>query len=682
MKYIFKKFSHLLLSIFTIIVFVGCVKTSEYTVTFNLMDAPGEIEAQVIEENGRVTKPDDPVWDEYEFGGWYLDSSFLNDKIWIFSVNVVTEDITLYAKWDETATEIEDEFIIPTMPNLAIRDAKGNNGMVASASGYASEVGAKILEAGGNAFDAAVAIGFVLNVVEPNASGVGGGGFMVAYNSETDTRLSYNYREFAPGLADRSQYSGGGSSGTLSLGDGAGSFGIPMMVDGMLTVLEEQGTMDLIDVMQPAIDLAYHGFPITEALAAAISDNYSKIMRPTAIDEALPVYTDGLMPLGEGDLLVNKNLAKVLEKIALEGKEGFYKGEVARAIVNSVRSEGSVATLSDFEAAIGRTAGAHAQVPVTGTYKNYEIISMSPPSSGGSTLIEIFNMLEHFDKTTEGGIAGLGHNTADYIHTVGSATQLAFGDRRKFIGDPNFVDVPVQGLISKDFAVERWSNFNPLVGQTFGGAGVEYGDPWKYEPYKIEAANVIVDENQSASTTHFSVIDKFGNIVSATHTINYFFGNGHMPTGTGIHLNNIMSPFSLNESSVNIIKPFKVPISNMSPTIVLMDGEPFMSIGSPGSMRITSAIVQTMLNIMEFDMDIQTAIESPRVHHYVASVMEIEGAIGEETINGLKALGYNPTVYKNTNLYFGGVQGILINPETKELHGGADPRRDGKAIGY
>ncbi len=679
----FKRLTSLLLIVVAGILLVSCLGgTSTYKVTFDLNGAPGEIAAQTVEDGEKVEKPDDPVWDGYEFLGWYNDQSLGKDYYWYFSLNAVKKNITLYASWLQEDENGDDTpiFIIPTMPDLTTRNATGEFGMVATASSYATDVGVAILEAGGNAFDAAVAVSFALNVVEPNASGIAGGGFMVAYNSQTNEKLSYNYREFAPEMSDRTLYTAAG--GKLEFGDGAGSFGIPMFVDGLLTILDEQGTMSLQEVMQPAIDLAEYGFPITASLAKAISDNFPKIMRPTAINEALDIYTDGLSPLKEGDILINKNLAKVLRKIAKEGKEGFYKGDVARAIINSVSAGGSVATMDDLENAIGRTKGFQAQEPVTGTYKEFEFISMAPPSSGGATIIEFFNMLEHYEKSLVGGVKSLGHNTAEYIHLIGSITQLATGDRRKYIGDPNFVDVPVKGLTNKTYAALRVSNFNPEVGQTFPSS-LHYGNPWDYENENMSYMfNDFEETPQSASTTHFSIVDKDGNIVSATHTINYFFGNGYMPDGTGIHLNNIMSPFSANVSSVNLIEPFKVPLSNMSPLIVLKDGMPYMSIGSPGSMRIISAIVQTVINIIEFDMDIQSAIESPRVHHYVGADMEIEGAIGQDVIDGLKDLGYNPTVYRNINLYFGGVQGVLIDLENNILYGGADPRRDGKANGY
>lgn len=703
MKNLTKKIVTALIFLVALVVLVGCNTTGKtYKVEFDLNGAPGSNETVTVKENSKLTKPTDPQKNNYEFDGWFKTKEGDAESEWIFSSDVVTEDLVLYAKWDKvdssnptetiipptptvtdpTTGETIPSVVIPSMPDLSVRHAEGDNGMVAAASGYASQVGIEILEAGGNAFDAAVAVGFALNVVEPNASGIGGGGFMVAYNSGTGKKMSFNYREFAPAASHRGLYSGAG--GTLELGDGPGSFGVPMLVDGLLTVLEEQGTMSLEQVMRPAINLARYGFPITQSLAKAISDNFSKIMRPTAIDEALDIYTDGLSPLKEGDLLINQNLANVLEKIIDEGKDGFYKGAIARAIVNSVAADGSVVTLGDFESAIGRTLREHAQEPVTGTYKDeYELISMYPPSSGGTTLIEIFNMLEILDEQLkdQGGITSLGHNSAEYIHAVAAATQLAFGDRRRYVADPNFVAVPVAGMISKEFAANRWANFDPNVGKVFSGPQ-EYGDPWAFEPENNNLNLTAEDNEEHYSTTHFSIVDKYGNLVSATHTINYFFGNGYMPRGTGIHLNNIMSPLSINQNSVNLIMGGKVGISNMSPVILLKGGEPYMTIGSPGSMRITSAVVQTILNIIEFEMSIQDAINQPRVHSYATENMEIEGAIGEDVIAALRALGHIVTVYKNIDLYFGGVQGILYDDQTNKYYGGADPRRDGKAIGY
>ncbi|MDD5293098.1 MAG: gamma-glutamyltransferase [Candidatus Izemoplasmatales bacterium] len=560
----------------------------------------------------------------------------------------------------------------PNYHDLSVRDAFGENGMVATASSYASKVGVDILKAGGNAFDAAVAIGFALNVTEPNASGVGGGGLLIGYQASSGDSFVYDYREFAPAAATRERY----LQGDIQTGDGPGSFGIPMFVDGMLTVLEDYGTMSREEVIGPAIELARYGFEIPYTLADNIQSNFTKLMRSRT--EALKIYSsDGFSAIGEGEILINTDLANVLDLIVTNGREGFYTGDLALAIVSAVQNAGGIVTMADMQRAIGLT---EKMDPVSGTYKDYEIFSMMPPGSGIS-IVEYFNLLEQYN-ALHGDITQLEHNSAEYIHAIASMQQLMYGDRRKYTGDPAFVDVPLWGMISKDYAATRIVHYDPLVGKTFTGAA-EYGDPWPFDIAPASGESYIFSEgSESGSTTHFTIMDSEGNIVSATHTINYFFGNGIIPPGTGIHLNNILSPFSTTLNSPACIAPYKQPLSSMAPTIVLKNGEPFMSIGSPGSLRIPAAIVQTMINVMDFGMDIQTAIEKPRVYHYAATNMEIEGAIGTAVINALRNLGYNPQTYYGTNLYFGGVHAIVLDPDTGIMHGGADRRRDGKALGY
>lgn len=557
--------------------------------------------------------------------------------------------------------------------DLTVRDAIGEHGMVSSASAYASQVGYQILKDGGNAFDAAVAVAYALNVVEPNASGVGGGGFLVGYDAKTKQSVAYNYREFAPSGATVDRY----KVGDIGFGDGPGSVGVPMFVDGTLTVLEKHGTKTREEVISPAIKLAREGFKIAPTLASVISDNYSKLMRTTGKEDNLKVYTDGISPLEEGDTLINENLANTLQKIVDEGKEGFYQGDIALAIVNGVnQAAGSnLLTMADLKRAINLTQTLD---PLTGTYRGYDIVSM-PPCGGGIAVIEALNLLEQY-----GEINKLTHNSSEYLHVMSAAQQLAFGDRRKFIADPNFVDIPTAGIINKEYAKSRWTNFDPLKGIHFSGAA-EFGDPWLYNGETKSTTYSEGTETKSASTTSFSVVDAMGNIVAATHTINYFFGSGIVPAGTGIHLNNELSGFNTNPSSASVIEPYKIPLSSMAPTIILKDGRPVLSVGSPGSMRIIAAIVQVIVNVLDFEMDIQTAIEKPRIYHYIGSDLELEGAISNKVIEELRSLGYTVSVNGNPSgydAYFGGVHAIHFNQKDNTIHGGADRRRDGKAIGW
>ncbi|MFP4177383.1 MAG: gamma-glutamyltransferase [Acholeplasmataceae bacterium] len=573
---------------------------------------------------------------------------------------------------DDNGTDPKD---VTDYHDLTVRESFGENGMVATASSYATKVGLDILKDGGNAFDAAIAVAFALGVTEPNASGIGGGGFMVTYNAETGERIGYDYREFAPEAATVELYQ---SDENLDVRSGPGSFGVPMFVDGMLTIHEDLATMDLDELVEPAITLAREGFEVKPSLAEAIDSQFGKLM--TSREEALEIYSaDGFSAMTVGDTLINEDLARVMETIVEDGRDGFYKSDIARAIVSAVQDAGGIVTMSDMHRAIGSTIKDEA---LTGTYKDYDIVSMYPPSSGGTTLIQIFNMLEFYE-TVYGPISELDHNSAEYLNLLAQTMQLAYGDRRRYVGDPLFVEVPIQGLMSKDFAEERMELFDPEQGGTFTGTD-QYGDPWAHQDDDALAhgdQHLAQDEGESGSTTHFTIVDEQGNTVSSTNTINYFFGNGIIPAGTGIILNNIMSPFSMYQTAAEL-KPFKRPLSNMSPSIVLSDGEPFMAIGSPGSMRITSAIVQVLLNVIEYDMDVQSAIESPRIFHYVGKNLEIEEDMGQSVIDALSDLGYDPDVYSGIDLYFGGVQAITIDPDTGELHGGADTRRDGKALGY
>lgn len=572
--------------------------------------------------------------------------------------------------------------ITPTdsFTDLTKRDALGEYGMVTSASAYASKAGYDILKAGGNAFDAAVAVAYALNVTEPNASGVGGGGLFVGYDATKKEAVAYNYREFAPGGATPARY----GVGDINLSTGAGSSGIPMFVDGTLTVLENHGTMTRQEVLAPAIKLARDGFLVPPTLAYVINDNFATLMKPEGKVDNLETYTDMGIPLEEGSLLVNKNLANTLSTISEKGKEGFYKGNLANAMVTAMNESAGpnsiVFTMADMNRAIGLTQKLE---PQEGTYRDYDIISI-PPGGGGIAVIEALNLVEAYSKAY-GDIKNLQHNSSEYLHVVASALQLALNDRSKYLADPNFVEVPTYGITSKKYAEKRWKdNFD----QSYGKTHIGFGDPWEFneEPPVNQLELTPADESKSHSTTHISVVDKFGNIVSTTQTINSYFGCAVVPKGTGIHMNNELNSFSTSASSASVIAPYKIPLSSMSPTLFLKDGNPVLTLGSPGSQRIISAILQVSLNVLDFGFDIQTAIEKPRIFNGVGMDLEIEKAMPSASIQGLKDLGYKVQVKEGqTNgydIYFGGVQGITFNNKTKIMHGGADRRRDGKALGY
>ena len=569
----------------------------------------------------------------------------------------------------------------PDFTDLSVRDVISSNGVVSAASPYAAKAGLDVLKAGGNAFDAAVAVSFALGVVEPNASGIGGGGIMVAYEAKTGQFISYNFREFVPAAGEASAF----PNRDADVDDGIKASGVPTQVIGLLTVLENHGNLDRQTVMAPAIRYAKDGFPVTPELANAISENFNKVMRSK--EETKNVFADmGITPLQEGDLLVQANYGNALEMIAQQGASAFYEGEIADAIVALQEEKGGLITHDDLLYAMNNYP--IMEQPIQGTYRGYDIATVTSPSSGGMILLEALNMLEVY-----GEISGMKRDSAELLHVLAVAQQLAYGDKRKYIADTKFVDVPIAGLINKQYAAERWQKFDPArayLGRNQGDN--DYGNPWPYNTTRQTVSFEPVDYDEHYSTTTFSVVDKEGNIVSVTQTINYFFGNGLVVPGFGFFMNNQLSGFSFTSSSASYIQPYKQPVSHIMPTIVMKDGNPYATLGSPGSMRIPAAVLQVLINMIDFGMNIQEAIEYPRIYCYAVGSDEtytykkdlyLEQAFDDDVRDGLRALGYN-LIFRGSgdiDLYFGGVQGVRFIDGNK-MHGGADPRRDGKALGY
>lgn len=566
--------------------------------------------------------------------------------------------------------------------DLSVRDVISSNGVVSAASPYAAKAGLDVLKAGGNAFDAAVAVSFALGVVEPNASGIGGGGILVAYEAKTGQFISYNFREFVPSAGEASAF----PNRDADVDDGIKASGVPTQVTGLLRVLENHGNLTRQTVMAPAIKYAKEGFPVTPELANAISENFNKVMRSK--EETKNVFADmGITPLQEGDLLVQENYSKALELIAQQGAPAFYTGEIADAIVALQEEKGGLITHNDLLYAMNNYP--IIETPIQGNYRGYDIATVTSPSSGGMILLEALNMLEVY-----GEISGMERNSAELLHVLAVAQQLAYGDKRKYIADTKFIDVPIAGIISKQYAAERWEKFNPskaYLGRNQVGEN-DYGNPWPYNTTPKTVNFEPVDYDEHYSTTTFSVVDKEGNIVSVTQTINYFFGNGLVVPGFGFFMNNQLSGFSFSSSSASYIEPLKQPVSHIMPTIVMKDGNPYATLGSPGSMRIPAAVLQVLINMIDFGMNIQEAIEYPRIYCYAVGSDEtftnkkdlyLEQAFDDDARNGLSALGYN-LIFQGSgdiDLYFGGVQGVRFI-EGNKMHGGADPRRDGKALGY
>ena len=534
---------------------------------------------------------------------------------------------------------------------------RGRNGMVVSASKLASEVGIEILKKGGNAIDAAVAVGFALAVTYPSAGNIGGGGFMVI-RLKDGSATTIDYREKAPMKSHEKMFqdSLGNFLPELSQ-EGTTSAGVPGSVAGMIYALEKYGTMNLRDVLEPAIKLAENGFILDYRLTQSINYFYQDFLK---YPSSKKIFTNNGQPYNEGDLFVQKDLAKTLKLIAENGKDGFYKGDVAEKIVSQVQSLGGIITLEDLA-----NYNPVERKPLISTYRDYEIITMGPPSGGGITLIQSLNILENknFSKDDWG--------SSEYIHTVTEALKFSFADRSKHLGDPDFYEVPTDKLISKVYAKEL---FNKISDKAIPSNQINPGD------------FSILDE--SMETTHYSIIDKYGNAVSATTTINSSYGSRVVVDGAGFLLNNEMDDFSskpgepnqfgLVGSEANKIEPGKRMLSSMTPTIITRNNKPVLILGSPGGSTIPTVVLQVILNYLDFGMDIQEAVNSPRFHHqWLPDKIDFEDfGIAKDVRENLIAKGQ----YIGQKKILGRVEAIAV--ENNLYLGATDPRGFGAAIGY
>ena len=536
-------------------------------------------------------------------------------------------------------------------------EVRGENGMVAAASPFAAQVGVDILKAGGNAVDAAVATAFAIGVVEPNASGLGGEGFMVIYLPESDRAVSIDYRSAAP-IASVAALEGQRMPSTSWE-----SVAIPGTVAGLSMALEKYGTMTLEQVLLPSIRLAEVGFPVAESVLGAINSNYEKILKNPAMSE---VYLDEMLPPETGFILKNPDLAKTLRILADQGPDAFYTGEIAEMIVADVQANGGYITMEDLA-----NYQAIQRWPVRGNYRGYDIISAGPPV-GGATVIEALHILESFD------VASYGFASAEAIHLTAEAIRIAYRDNYEYFGDPDFDYIPLYDLLSKDYARERALeiDLNQMINK-------DNLFPGSFGAQKVALTGTEGIPYESPSTTHISVIDEDHMMVALTQTISSFFGAGVMPEGTGIVLNNEMANFRAVGAGVNSLEAGKRMKTVISPTLLLKDGEPFLTIGTPGAGRIISTVTLLLSNIIDHGMPLQEAIEAPRF--YVRDThnnIEFEPRFSSDVLDALTAKGWGLVEKGEMDLYFGGAQGALVDFETGDLVGGADPRRDGAAIGY
>jgi len=532
------------------------------------------------------------------------------------------------------------------------RDATASVAMVASAHPLASRAGVEILRQGGNAVDAAVAVALALTVVEPQSSGIGGGGFMLLRLADGTTEM-LDFRERAPAGATPGLFYRNRELNRDWVHHGGRSVAVPGAVAGFDLATRRYGKMKWAALFEPAIRYATEGFAISEKLAGVIADEADKLRRyPASVALFLP---DGV-PLKPGQVLKNPALAATLQRIAREGPSAFYRGAVARAIVNAVTSDEGVMTLDDLVA-----YQPSIRPPVRGQYRGYEILSAPPPSSGGTHVLQLLAIMENFD------VRQMGHNTPEYIHTLAEAMKWAFADRERYMADPDFVEVPFERLLEKDYARQ-------IAARIEAGKAAEIVYPRRLE-----------DPLNPGNTSHLCVVDAEGNVVSMTLTINFSFGSRMVVPECGFLLNDEMADFSFDEGSVNAVEGGKCPLSSMSPTIVLREGRPVMAVGSPGAIRIITAVVQVLMNVLDFGMSMDEAIEAPRFHCYSAggkaATLRLESRIPQSKIEALEAWGHQVEVRRAYDPYFGGVQGIWI-AEDGLVTGGADSRRDGACAGY
>ena len=532
-----------------------------------------------------------------------------------------------------------------------------DKGMVVSQRMIASEVGAKILKKGGNAVDAAVATGLALAVVLPRAGNLGGGGFMVVYLKEEDKTIAIDYREKAPSAATRDLFlDKNGDYDRKKAQFSLLSSGVPGSVAGFHHALTKYGTLSWQEVLEPAIRLAEEGFVIPHDLANTLASKRYRERLSSDPAAAKVFFKEDKGLYSAGEILIQRDLALTLKELSTNGPDAFYTGKIAQLIVKEMERNGGLITLEDL-----KNYNIAERQPLVGSYKGYEIVSMPPSSSGGTHLIQMLNMLEQFP------IKEMGFGSADTIHILAEVMKRAYADRSKYLGDSDFYKVP-SSLISKKYAISL--NKDISLDKVTPSGDISPGDPYPYE---------------SPDTTHFSVMDSYGNAVSNTYTLNFSYGSGLMIPGTGMLINNEMDDFSskpgtpngygLLGSEANAIEGNKRPLSSMTPTIIFKDQKPYMVFGSPGGSRIITTVLQVALNVMEHEMNIAQAVHSPRIHHqWLPEVLMIEKGFGPDTEKLLESKGYK--LYPSSTM--GSVQAII--KEGNYFYGSADPRRPNAGV--
>ena len=532
----------------------------------------------------------------------------------------------------------------------------GKSGMVASHNALSSEIAAEILAGGGNAIDAGAALGFALAVTLPRAGNIGGGGFMLVHIAELDKTIAIDFRETAPASADRDMFFD--ANGNVVLDEtyrfSHKSSAVPGSVAGLAHIVQEYGTMSLAEVLEPAIRLARDGIKVTYDLAADLARSQRLKNNPASLQK---FYKPDGSNYEVGELFKQPDLAWTLSEIAEHGVNAFYSGSVAKKIVADMEAHNGLITMEDLA-----DYKVLEREPVRSTYRGYTIEAMPAPSSGGTHVIQMLNILENFPLTK------MGPESSDALHVMAEAMKFSYADRSRYLGDPDFVEVPTETLISKAYAKDLAKRIS--MERALSSDQVEPGNLAIYE---------------SDETTHYSVVDDEGNMVGNTYTLMFSFGSGVVIEGTGILMNNNMGNFTLRSdipdafglmgSENNLISPNRRPVSSMSPVLVSRDGAPLLMTGSPGGSKIISANMQMILNVVEFGMNIADAAVAPRIHHqWKPEVLEIESGISPDTVSRLIDKGHNIN-FSQRSAGMGSLQTVMWRDGL--FYGYSDPRRPG-----
>ena len=553
----------------------------------------------------------------------------------------------------------------PAVALAATREpARGRHAMVASQHPLASKIGIEILKRGGNAVDAAIAVGLMLAVVYPEAGNIGGGGFML-YRRNDGQVYAIDYREMAPKAATRDMFVG--SDGSLIKGEGSSDVGyrasgVPGTLAGFDLAFNKYGSKKVRwrDLVEPARQVAQNGYVLTNRLAT-LAKTYEKTL--SKYPESNRIFLRNGNYYKEGDLFKQPELAATLGRISAQGAREFYTGRTAQLIAADMKANNGLITLEDL-----KNYQAKERTPLRGSYRGHEIITMPPPSSGGIVMLQVLNMLEGYD------VKSLGYNSAAKYHLLAEAMRRSFADRAEFMADPDFADIPVAKLIDKEYAKQRRSSIDLLRASSSRDVG-----------------HGAVGGSEGMETTHFTVVDAAGNIVTNTYTINDLYGSRVAIKGTGVLLNDEMDDFAAQPGKANMfgliqgernkVEPMKRPLSSMTPTIVMRkDGTPWFALGARGGPRIITAVLQSVINVIDHDMNIQQAIDAPRVHHqwYPDEVLYEPYGMSPDTLNILRGYGHS---FAEKPGYIASATGIMFDVDGVRL-GAIDSRSDGEAIGY